>query len=128
MAVRKLTYSFILLALIVFKVFATGIHLHLHHKHGHGSYQHFGLHHSNCGHEHHHENDNDKGHDDEDDCKLCENAMFVFNAEFSLDTALHLVKTIDVVEFHQPKDDYTSVLLTFFLNRGRFVRPPPPLS
>jgi len=120
--VPRNAYSLILLALIIFKVSSAAIHFHLHHRHEHQHpYQHFGLHHhQSCEQEH------GEGHDDENDCKLCDNALFISNVEFSVITVFHHVKDDISIELHQPKNDYKSALIASFLDNGHFVRPPPP--
>ena len=103
MAVQKIVFPFILLALMIFKVSSAAIHINLHHEQ-----------------EYEHEN--------EDHCGLCENAMFVLNADFSVATEFSVMANEHTVTFHQPKNYYNSTSIVSFSGKSNFVRPPPSLN
>ncbi len=118
MGPKKVTYSLFLIALIVFKVISAAIHIQLHHDNTH-----------HCEHNHHIGNNHNQDHngsgDSDKECKLCENALFILNAEFSVTTTFHFVNENVTTEFELPKNDYESRLLKASYYSAHSVRPPP---
>ena len=100
MAVRKLVFSSILLALIAFKVSLTAIHISFHHG----------------------QDGNLEG-----PCELCEQALTVLNAEFSTTEETQVFEGQYKVDYHQQVKDYESVCAAQFFDDTLFGRPPPTL-
>lgn len=97
-AMRRDIYTLVFLALITFKVSTAAIHIHLHHGH-------------------------DDGH--EDQCELCEHAIYHQNLEFSTPTDLVSTEAENTPDQHRPINLYESVDVDTFLNNTLFGRPPP---
>lgn len=101
MAVKKDLYILLLLALIAFKVSSVAIHNHLHHSH-------------------------DDEH--EDNCELCEHALYHQNVEFFAPADFPSIRVDNAPHFHQQKDSYKSVCVAPVFNKTLFGRPPPLLA
>ncbi|WP_350285978.1 hypothetical protein [uncultured Croceitalea sp.] len=95
MALKKHFFPLILLALIAFKVSA--LHVYLHHS--------------------------DEEHDD--DCELCEHAIYHQIIEFSTPADFELVRIDYTPHFNQQEPYHDSVHVSAFFDNTLFVRPPP---
>ena len=111
----KAASSFILLSLMVFKIASATIHIYLQHQYENHGY-HLNNHDDGC--------DNDL----ENQCELCENALFILNAEFSTAGETLFVSKIDVINYGQKLEKYHIFCLTIFTDNTLFGRPPPVLS
>ena len=95
MAVRKYIYSFILLALISFKVSAFHVYEH------------------------------QEDHSQANDCELCEYAVYNQNLEFSVETEIQVPTKMPLLLIVFPAKSIEAPMVSRFVFEHPFTRPPP---
>lgn len=101
MVARKLIYSFILLILITFKVSSAAVHNYLHHEY-------------------------DDGH--EEQCELCEHAIYHQNLEFPFSYQTEVPTNTTVLHLSSAPIGVKSLEVSSYSISQLFTRPPPSLS